>query len=210
MVTNLSDINKFIALQSDDDLTNVVNNKSLSATLENVSIASDTRLYEKEIHFTNPDNTYIGKYYIIDDNNNSILVNDAVTSVIGVNDRINDIEDGYKQSDEYTYQRAKSYTNTEIAKIRQSLTDYINAYINNSISALNVDTDARITTVSLSLSEHVIDNTVHVNDNERIGIAGGLNAQYISSTSKTDLINGIKGEILSEVSVIDGGIINRR
>lgn len=210
MVTNLSDINKFIALQSDDDLTNVVNNKSLSATLENVSIASDTRLYEKEIHFTNPDNTYIGKYYIIDNNNNSILVNDAVTSVIGVNDRINNIENGYQQSDEYTYQRAKSYTNTEIAKIQQSLTNYINTYIINSISALNVDTDARITTVSLSLSEHVINNTVHVNDNERIGIAKGLNAQYISSTSKTDLINGIKGEISSEVSVIDGGIINRR
>lgn len=208
MVTNLSDINKFIALQSDDDLTNVVNNKSLSATLENVSIASDTRLYEKEIHFTNPDNTYIGKYYIIDDNNNSILVNDAVTSVIGVNDRINDIEDGYKQSDEYTYQRAKSYTNTEIAKIRQSLTDYINAYIINSISALNVDTDARITRVSQSLSNHVSNISAHVNTNERI--ATGLNAQYISSTSKTDLINGIKGEILSEVSVIDGGIINIR
>lgn len=206
----LSDINNFIILQSDANITNAVSSdtSALEIVSENITVDSHTRRYENEVHFTNPDNIYYGDFFTVDRSTGEhINLTTAVSNVLGINTKLREITDGYTRGDELTLNNAKVYTDRTVGNIKSNLTDYISSYIDNTISALNANTDIKLNQIALAVSEHTNNLDKHLFTTDRYG--GKLNAGYIDNTNLSGIINLVSANILNMIPSIDCGVISK-
>lgn len=207
-MTTLSDINNFITLQSDANITDSISGdtSALTIAMENVSINSNTRRYEEEIHFTNPDNTYYGDFFTINRSTGEhIDLTSAVSDVLGINIKLREITDGYTRGDNLTLNNAKVYTDSTVGNIKSNLTDYISSYIDNSISSLNNDTSVKLTNVINVLSKHTAAEQIHVSENDRH--LGKINAGYLDGYSVLSLAEYIADMLITHTDT-SGNIIH--
>lgn len=178
--------------------------------MENVSINSNTRRYEEEIHFTNPDNTYCGDFTTVDKSTGEIInLTTAVSNVLNINSKLREITNGYEQGDTATYNNSKVYTNITVGNIENNLMEYVSSYIDNTISALNTDTAVKLANVVTVLGNHTAAEQIHVSENERH--LGKINAGYLDGYSVSSLAEYIANMLITHTDVSGNviyGIIN--
>lgn len=206
-MTTLSDINNFITLQSDANITDSISGdtSALTIAMENVSINSNTRRYEEEIHFTNPDNTYCGDFTTVDKSTGEIInLTTAVSNVLNINDKLLEITNGYEQGDTATYNNSKVYTNKAVGNIENNLMEYVSSYIDNTISSLNTDTAVKLANVVTVLGDHTSDEQIHVSENDKH--LGKINAGYLDGYSVSSLAEYIANMLITHTDV-SGNVI---
>lgn len=207
-MATLSDINNFITLQSDANITDSISGdtSALTIAMENVSINSNTRRYEEEIHFTNPDNTYCGDFTTVDKSTGKIInLTTAVSNVLNINDKLLEITNGYTRGDESTRKNAQVYTDRTVGNIKSSLTDYISSYIDNTISSLNTDTAVKLANVVTVLGNHTSDEQIHVSKNDKY--QGKINAGYLDGYAVSSLTEYIANMLITHTDT-SGNIIH--
>lgn len=208
-MTTLSDINNFITLQSDANISDSISGdtSALTIAMENVSINSNTRRYEEEIHFTNPDNTYCGDFTTVDKSTGKIInLTTAVSNVLNINSKLREITNGYEQGDTATYNNSKVYTDKTVGNIENNLMEYVSSYIDNTISYLNNDTAVKLANVIYVLNTHTAAEQIHVSENERH--LGKINAGYLDGYSVESLAKYIADMLITHTdtsgNIIDG------
>jgi hypothetical protein len=211
-MATLSDINNFIVLRSDNNLSEGVSSdtSALSIATETVNINSVTRRYEEQIHFTNPDNTYCGDFTTVDRDTGEIInLTTAVSNVLNINTMLSAITEGYKKGDDNTYNNSKIYTDRAVGGIESNLMGYVSSYIDNTINTLNSDTAVQVGQISQAVSEHTSNNSIHISDADKLN--GKLNAGYLENFSVNDLITHIALQLITHTDTsgnVITGVIN--
>lgn len=205
MAETLSNINSFLTTQSNESV--IAESPEVSAySQESVVVDTATRTYEQEIHFSNPNNTYSGKFIAINDDGTSANVLDVAEAGVGLSAEI---------------ERVNATLTTSINTVNSTLTDNIKnakadaikvsidtskTYTDTAIDSKYKSVDGEIAELSnLVVLPHINDTKVHVTKDKSLQI--GLNSEFVGGKTVTDILKEASTYTQANIQTIDCGTI---
>lgn len=211
MAETLSDINKFLASQSNQSAINGSSAVS-SYSQEAVVIDTNDREYDKEIKFTNSNNEYWGKFYVETNDGTSATLLDVYNKTGEITQNITDLRteliDKINNSANKLTEDFKNDDLTTLSSAILSSKTYTDIAVNERVSSNIME----ISNVSSVLSAHTDNTLVHINPNtERDPITHKLiaeSANTLHPTAISAIILSAANYTVNHISTIDCGRID--